>query len=81
MIMKARLYLVEGPAGVSLVKATHPNHAIRHVSKGLFKCRLPSTIEVADLVARGVIPQVAGDENQPELSLDQDGPAPSKNPV
>jgi hypothetical protein len=66
-----RLYLVKGPHGAALVKATGHSQAIRHVSAGLFKSRIPTTIEVADLVAAGAKVQVAGETNEAELPLVQ----------
>lgn len=67
-----RLYLVSGPTGDRLVNASGHGQAIRHVSRGLFRSRIPTTIEVAELVAGGVSVEVAGADDQPELPIGQE---------
>jgi hypothetical protein len=57
-----RLYAVEWPEGVThLVDAISEAQAIRHVVKDKVKAHLPTTREVAELVASGVKVEKAGD--------------------
>jgi hypothetical protein len=58
-----RLYRVRGLQSVALVEATNPSQAIRHVAKGTFTVDVPTSIEVARIVASGVVPEKAGEQD------------------
>lgn len=60
MEAKTRLYRVRGGPNVVLVEAKTPAQALRHVVKD-HKVDIPSSLEVAKLVADGVIPEKAGE--------------------
>lgn len=62
MAEKKRLYRVRGGPSVVLVEASTPAQALRHVSRETFTVDLPSSLEVAKLVASGITPEVAGEE-------------------
>ena len=70
--MSARLYIVSLPDdGVRLVKATSQAQAISHIVKPLYSARIPTPLEVVELLAAG---HVLGDATVAAQTDDGDTP-------
>lgn len=59
--MDERLYRIRSKKDPNdlgrLIVAAHPAQAIRHVATDLLECTLPSALEAAELVKKGVKPE------------------------
>lgn len=70
--MDSRLYLIRPKADPGalgrLVEAKHPSQALRHVASDTFSIELPSALEAAALVKKGVT--VEDSSAKPDLPTD-----------
>lgn len=62
----SRYYVVENKATNErrLVRATHPNHAIRHVAQNVFSVHVPTQDELIELAKIGAEQEVACNNNE-----------------
>jgi hypothetical protein len=67
--MATRIYIVTGPTGTSLVKASAPSQAITHVAKSAFDVRVASQDDLVDAVSNGVKVETYGETAQSELDV------------
>lgn len=59
--MTTRIYLIESKTGEKkLVEANNSSEAIRHIAKGMFTSKVPTTLEVAAIMRSGGEVEKAG---------------------
>jgi len=62
--MTTRIYLVESKTGdKTLVEASNHAEALRHVTKGTFTSKVPTTLEVAAIISAGGKLEKAGSDD------------------
>lgn len=57
-----RIYIVNGPTGTRLVKASVASQAISHVAKAAFSAKVASQDDLVEALSNGVIVEVYGAE-------------------
>jgi hypothetical protein len=64
-----RIYIVTGPTGTRLVKASAPSQAITHVARSAFDARVASQDDLVEAVGNGVKVETYGETAQAELDV------------
>jgi hypothetical protein len=62
-----RIYLVNGPTGTRLVKASVASQAITHAAKSAFTAKVASQDDLVEAVSNGVKVETYGESAQGEL--------------
>jgi hypothetical protein len=70
MATATRIYLVNGPTGSRLVKATVASQAITHVAKSAFSAKVASQDDLVQALSNGVKVETYGESSQGELITD-----------
>jgi hypothetical protein len=65
-----RSYIVTGPTGTRLVKASAPSQAITHVARSVFDARVASQDDLVEAVSNGVKVETYGESAQGELIVE-----------
>lgn len=69
MATATRIYLVNGPTGSRLVKATVASQAITHVAKSAFSARVASQDDLVMALSNGLKVETYGETAQAELDV------------
>ena len=69
MATATRIYLVNGPTGSRLVKATAASQAITHVAKSAFSARVASQDDLVLALSNGIKVEAYGETAQAELEV------------
>ena len=69
MATATRIYLVNGPTGSHLVKATVASQAITHVAKSAFSAKVASQDDLVQALGGGVKVETYGETTQAELEV------------
>jgi hypothetical protein len=69
MATATRIYLVNGPTGSRLVKATVASQAITHVAKSAFSAKVASQDDLVEALSNGVRVETYGETAQAELDV------------
>ena len=64
-----RIYLVNGPTGSHLVKASVASQAITHVAKSAFSAKVASQDDLVEALSRGLKVEAYGETAQAELKV------------
>jgi hypothetical protein len=67
MATTTRIYLVNGPTGTRLVKASVASQAITHAAKSAFTAKVASQDDLVEAVSNGVKVETYGESVQGEL--------------
>jgi hypothetical protein len=67
MATTTRIYLVNGPTGTRLVKASVASQAITHAAKSAFTAKVASQDDLVEAVSNGVKVETYGETTQGEL--------------
>jgi hypothetical protein len=67
MATSTRIYLVNGPTGTRLVKASVASQAITHAAKSAFTAKVASQDDLVEAVSNGVKVETYGESVQGEL--------------
>jgi hypothetical protein len=51
---ETRIYIVTNDNTTKLIEATSQAQALRHATKNLFSCKIPTTKQVAELLKKGL---------------------------
>jgi hypothetical protein len=70
MATSTRIYLVNGPTGTRLVKASVASQAITHVAKSAFSAKVASQDDLVEAVSNGVKVETYGELAQGELIIE-----------
>ena len=70
MATTTRIYLVNGPTGTRLVKASVASQAITHAAKSAFTAKVASQDDLVQAVSNGVKVETYGESAQGELIAD-----------
>jgi hypothetical protein len=69
MATATRIYIVTGPTGTRLVKASAPSQAITHVARSVFDARVASQDDLVEALSNGVKVETYGETAQAELEV------------
>jgi hypothetical protein len=69
MATATRIYLVNGPTGARLVKATVASQAITHVAKSAFSAKVASQDDLVLALSNGTKVETYGETAQTELDV------------
>ncbi len=69
MATSTRIYLVNGPTGTRLVKASIASQAITHVAKSAFSAKVASQDDLVEAVSNGIKVETYGETAQSELDV------------
>lgn len=69
MATATRIYLVNGPTGSRLVKATVASQAITHVAKSAFSAKVASQDDLVEALSNGIKVETYGETAQGELEV------------
>lgn len=69
MATATRIYLVNGPTGDRLVKATVASQAITHVAKSAFSAKVASQDDLVEALSTGIKVETYGETAQAELDV------------
>ena len=69
MATATRIYLVNGPTGSRLVKATVASQAITHVAKSAFSAKVASQDDLVEALSNGLKVETYGETTQTELDV------------
>lgn len=69
MATATRIYLVNGPTGSRLVKASVASQAITHVAKSEFSVKVASQDDLVEALSNGTKVETYGETNQGELEV------------
>lgn len=69
MATATRIYLVNGPTGARLVKATVASQAITHVAKSAFSAKVASQDDLVEALSNGIKVEAYGETAQAELDV------------
>ena len=69
MATATRIYLVTGPTGSRLVKATVASQAITHVAKSAFSAKVASQDDLVEALSNGIKVEAYGETAQAELDV------------
>lgn len=58
-----RIYLVNGPTGTRLVKASVASQAISHVAKSAFSAKVASQDDLVEALSEGIKVEIYGEEH------------------
>lgn len=64
-----RIYLVNGPTGTRLVKASVASQAITHVAKSAFSAKVASQDDLIEALSNGTRVETYGDKARHELDI------------
>jgi gamma-glutamyl-gamma-aminobutyrate hydrolase PuuD len=64
-----RIYIVNGPTGSRLVKASVASQAITHVAKSEFSAKVASQDDLVEAVSNGIKVETYGETAQSELDV------------
>jgi hypothetical protein len=67
MATTTRIYLVNGPTGTRLVKASVASQAITHAAKSAFTAKVASQDDLVEAVSNGIKVETYGESVQGEL--------------
>jgi hypothetical protein len=67
MATATRIYLVNGPTGSRLIKATVASQAITHAAKSAFTAKVASQDDLVQALSSGVKVETYGEEAQGEM--------------
>jgi hypothetical protein len=67
MATTTRIYLVNGPTGTRLIKASVASQAITHAAKSAFTAKVASQDDLVEAVSNGVKVETYGESIQGEL--------------
>jgi hypothetical protein len=67
MATTTRIYLVNGPTGTRLVKASVASQAITHAAKSAFTAKVASQDDLVQAVSNGIKVETYGETAQGEL--------------
>jgi hypothetical protein len=67
MATTTRIYLVNGPTGTRLVKASVASQAITHAAKSAFTAKVASQDDLVEAVSNGIKVETYGESAQGEL--------------
>jgi hypothetical protein len=67
MATSTRIYLVNGPTGTRLIKASVASQAITHAAKSAFTAKVASQDDLVEAVSNGVKVETYGESAQGEL--------------
>jgi hypothetical protein len=67
MATTTRIYLVNGPTGTRLVKASVASQAITHAAKSAFTAKVASQDDLVEAVSNGVKVETYGETVQGEM--------------
>jgi hypothetical protein len=70
MATTTRIYLVNGPTGTRLVKASVASQAITHAAKSAFTAKVASQDDLVEAVSNGIKVETYGESTQGELIND-----------
>jgi hypothetical protein len=70
MAPSTRIYIVNGPTGSRLVKASVASQAITHVAKSEFSAKVASQDDLVEALSNGIKVEVYGESAQGELISD-----------
>ena len=70
MATSTRIYLVNGPTGTRLVKASVASQAITHAAKSAFTAKVASQDDLVEAVSNGVKVETYGESAQGELIIE-----------
>jgi hypothetical protein len=65
-----RIYLVNGPTGTRLIKASVASQAITHAAKSAFTAKVASQDDLVEAVSNGVKVETYGESAQGELIVE-----------
>jgi len=69
MATATRIYLVNGPTGSRLVKASVASQAITHVAKSAFSVKVASQDDLVEALSNGTKVETYGETNQGEMEV------------
>ena len=69
MATATRIYLVNGPTGTRLVKATVASQAITNAAKSAFTAKVASQDDLVEALSNGIKVEAYGDSAQSELDV------------
>jgi len=69
MASTTRIYLVNGPTGSRLVRASVPAQAITHVAKQSFSATIASQDDLVEALSIGIKVETYGETAQAELEI------------
>jgi hypothetical protein len=67
MATSTRIYLVNGPTGTRLIKASVASQAITHAAKSAFTAKVASQDDLVEAVSNGIKVENYGESAQGEL--------------
>jgi hypothetical protein len=70
MATSTRIYLVSGPTGTRLVKASVASQAITHAAKSAFTAKVASQDDLVEAVSKGIKVETYGELAQGELIIE-----------
>ncbi len=70
MATSTRIYLVNGPTGTRLIKASVASQAITHAAKSAFTAKVASQDDLVQAVSNGIKVETYGESAQGELITD-----------
>ena len=70
MATTTRIYLVNGPTGTRLVKASVASQAITHAAKSAFTAKVASQDDLVEAVSNGIKVETYGESAQGELIVE-----------
>jgi len=70
MATTTRIYLVNGPTGTRLVKASVASQAITHAAKSAFTAKVASQDDLVEAVSNGIKVETYGESAQGELIIE-----------
>jgi hypothetical protein len=65
-----RIYLVNGPTGTRLIKASVASQAITHAAKSAFTAKVASQDDLVEAVSNGIKVETYGESAQGELIVE-----------
>jgi len=69
MATATRIYLVNGPTGSRLIKATVASQAITHAAKSAFTAKVASQDDLVEALSNGTKVETYGETAQTELEV------------
>jgi hypothetical protein len=70
MATSTRIYLVNGPTGTRLIKASVASQAITHAAKSAFTAKVASQDDLVEAVSNGIKVETYGESAQGELIVE-----------
>ena len=69
MATATRIYIVNGPMGTRLIKATVASQAITHAAKSAFTAKVASQDDLVEALSNGIKVEAYGETVQAELEV------------